>query len=257
MEANPPSPSKRSLVSRTSVITMLAIGGVALAGSAAIAANIGILNSTDDGEIGALSAADFEPTTTTTVEDQIIDVYLDEPASSAPSSSAPTTTAQIADDRLEQLFTVDDAGSVTLAAAEGLLQVTDIAPTTGWVSTASQDAVDALTISFTDGQRTVVLTASLAADGTILADVTEPIVVTRTVPPSPAVGAPATPTPVSTVPNGSQGSYDDDHDDDHDDEFDDDHDDEFDDEFDEVDDDDDDDDDDQVEEEYEGRDDDD
>ena len=55
----------KSLTSRTTLITAVAVAGVLIAGTAAIAANIGILNASNDSSIGSLSATDdLVPSTT-------------------------------------------------------------------------------------------------------------------------------------------------------------------------------------------------
>ncbi len=55
----------KSLTSRTTLITAVAVAGVLIAGTAAVAANIGILNASNDSSIGSLSATDdLLPSTT-------------------------------------------------------------------------------------------------------------------------------------------------------------------------------------------------
>ena len=95
---------------RRTVITAAAIAGVALAASAAIGANIGILSAADDSEIGSLSATgDLAP-----ADAQAVDVYVDDSAS----TTTPTSAGQTADG-LE--FAVDAAGTVTvIETADGV-----------------------------------------------------------------------------------------------------------------------------------------
>lgn len=174
---------------RTTLITVAAVAGVVLAGGAAVAANIGILDAADDDELGTLSAAvDLSGGT------EVIDVY--------PGSTTSTSTDDGAG--ATQAFTVDRAGLVTVARHTGALRVAEVVANPGW--TWSVDADDAATVAvrFTDGTRTLVFTATLGADGSIAGDVSE-----------------TTPPPVV----GSTGS-DDDHDDDRGDDHDDDHEDE-------------------------------
>ena len=73
------------MIRKTAAITAASIAGVVLAGSAAVGANIGILDAADDTGLGTLSAeaaisAPAEPSTTT-----------------APSTTVPPSTAMPAD----------------------------------------------------------------------------------------------------------------------------------------------------------------
>ena len=215
---------KRSLVSRTSVVTMLAIGGVALAGTAAIAANIGILNSTSDDQLGTLTAGQLE--SVSTPAPQVIDVFVDDvipPTSTTP--AAPSATSSLPANR-GQDYRIDDAGVVTAEADGALLRITNVAPSTGWTWTMSQERPDTATLVFTGAGRTLVFTASLGSDGTIRADVTEPVVVTGNTPTAPAVTAPAAPVTAAWSDDDDHDDdeyeYDDDHDEYDDDEYEDD-----------------------------------
>jgi hypothetical protein len=218
----------KSLTSRTSLITAVAVAGVLVAGTAAIAANIGILNSTDDSSIGSLSATDdlVDETSTTSVATTL----------------ATTTTTSLEDSATNagDSYVVDDAGVVTLSSASGNLALVSVVPQPGWTVTSTQPDAATLEVSFTNGVRTLVFSAVLGPDGVVTADVVEPVDV---------VGAPAaspqTSSPTTTI--------DDDHSDDDGYEYDDDDDDEYDDD----DHDDDEYDDDDHDDEYEGADDDD
>jgi len=214
--SDPKSP-KKSLVGRTSLITAVAIAGVALAGTAAIAANIGILNAADDSEIGTLSAADDLVPQPSVPEEQVIEVVIDEPSTTTPVTTAPEPEP----DDAGQEFGVDVAGTVTLATTDNGLHINDVEATEGWTWTSSQENPVALTVTFTDGARTFIFTASLAPDGTIVADVAEPIVVVGAAPTANATpGATPTPTPNTPATNESDDGYDgyEDDDDEHDDE---------------------------------------
>lgn len=178
-----PSPDrtpKRSLVSRTSVVTMLAIGGVALAGTAAIAANIGILNSTSDDELGTLTPVQLETSSTTssTIPAQVIDVFVDD---------VTTSTVPGAPEREGAQYRVDDAGLVTATVDGGAVRIADVAPAPGWTWTMAQERPDTATLVFTGGGRTLVFTATVGRDGTLRTDVTEPVVITGTSPSTPRV----------------------------------------------------------------------
>ena len=219
----------KSLTSRTSLITAVAVAGVLVAGTAAIAANIGILNSTDDSSIGSLSATDdlVDETSTTSVATTL--------------ATTTTTTPEDSATNAGDSYVVDDAGVVTLSSASGSLALVSVVPQPGWTVTSSQPDAVRLEVSFTNGVRTLVFSAVLGPDDVVTADVVEPVDV---------VGAPAA-TPQTSSPTTT---IDDDHDDDGYEYDDDDDDDDFDDDdHDDFDDDDDDDDDD----EYEGADDDD
>ncbi len=213
----------KSLATRTTVITGLAIAGVVLAGTAAIAANIGILNSTDDSSIGSLTATDALTQTLP------LEVQLTETITST-TVPAPTTTESTVP--AGSSYVVADAGSVTVAATPTGLALLGSAANPGWTAEAVQADPSTLTITFRTGERTVVFVATLGANGEIVADVTEPIVVMGAAPTGPAPApAAATPPAAST----SSDSYDDDsheyEDDDHDDDSheyeDDDHDDDY------------------------------
>jgi hypothetical protein len=236
--SGPPAP-RRTLTSRTTLVTAAAIAGVLIAGTAAVAANIGILNAADDSALGELAATDellppaptLGPTTVATV------------ATTAPSSTVVETTLPTG---VAQQYDIEGAGSVWLMTTTSGLALDHVVAVPGWSPLLSQGDLRALRVDFTNGDRTIVFTASLGGDGTVVVDVTEPSTVFAQ---APAAGA--TQSPVGASPTTSSG-YDDDHGDDEyddhgDDEYDDDDDD---DEYDEYDDPDD-------EDEYEGADDDD
>lgn len=144
----PPEPgrTRRSWTSRTSLITIAAIAGVLIAGTAAVAANIGILNAADSSQIGELTATD--------------DLTAPSPTSSK-----------------VQQYDIESAGSVWVAAARNRLALDHVETLDGWAPAASQVDVRSVRVDFTSGARTIVFTASLAPDGTIDVDVTEPTAV--------------------------------------------------------------------------------
>jgi hypothetical protein len=150
---------------RKSVITAAVIAGVALAASAAIAANIGILSAADDSEIGSLSATgDLAPADT-----QVVDVYVDDSAT----TTTPASTGQTAEG-LE--FAVDAAGTVTVIETADGVRLGDVVSNPGWTWSLAQTDASALTVSFTDGTRMLEFSASVGPDGEITAAVNEPIV---------------------------------------------------------------------------------
>jgi hypothetical protein len=198
----------KSLTSRTGVLTALAVTGVLVAGTAAVAANIGILNSTNDSSIGSLSATDdlVETTSTTT-------------ATTVPASS--TTTSLPGSEDLGESYVVDDAGIVTLSSGSGTLTLVSAVPEPGWTVIASQPDLTSLEVTFTNGTRSLVFSAVLGPDGIIRADVVEPVDVMGTPAAAPAVATPSGATPTTTIDDHDDDRYDDEHDDDR---YDDDHD---------------------------------
>ena len=206
---------------RTSFITAGAVTGVLLAGTAAVGANIGILNAADNGNVGDLSAAVEVSTPTetvpTSVEPQVIDVYVEEPVDNTPATTTPSTTAPEA---VTQEFAVDDAGTVSVEATGTGVLLDGVVAGEGWTWTSRQSADGELEVTFTSADSEYVFYASLAEDGTIVARVDEPIVNVVRVP---AASSPAT-VPSNTAPSGDRndddrGEYhDDDDDDEHDEE---------------------------------------
>ncbi len=201
----------KSLATRTTLITGLAIAGVVLAGTAAIAANIGILNSTDDSSIGSLTATDdLAQTSPAEVEVQLMETIT---STTVP---APTTTTE-STVPAGSSYVVADAGSVSVAATPTGLTLLSAAANPDWTAEAVQADPGTLTVTFRTGDRTVVFLATLGANGEIVADVTEPIVVMGAAPAGPAP-ATATRPAASTSASTSSGGYEDDS---YDDEYDD------------------------------------
>jgi hypothetical protein len=205
---------------RTSFITAGAVTGVLLAGTAAVGANIGILNAADNGNVGDLNAAVevTTPTVPTSVEPQVIDVYVEEPAETTPMGTALSTTASEA---ITQEFAVDDAGTVSVRSTGTGVLLDGVVVAEGWSWTAGQTE-QGLEVRFTSADSEYVFYASLAEDGTIVARVDEPMVN--------VVQVPAGSSPATVPSNTAQSSDRDDDDpgeyDDHDQEDDEDHEDE-------------------------------
>jgi len=147
---------------------MLAVG---VAGATAIGANVGILNAASSSKVGTVSAADL-----TTPNSQVVDVYL-------PSTTAvgATTAAGV------QQFAVDAAGSVAIATTASGIRLDSVSPSVGWTWSLSQSSAKQLTVSFTNGTRTLEFVATQNADGTVSAGVNEPVLT-----PAPVTNAPAT-----------------------------------------------------------------
>ncbi len=203
---------------RTSFITAAAVTGVLLAGTAAVGANIGILNAADNGDVGNLSAA---VVTTPVTEPQVIDIYLDEPVDASSTTTGPTVTVPQA---LTQEFAVDAAGTVSVEATETGVLLDGVTAAEGWTWTSTQAGDGELVVTFTSADSEYLFYASLAADGTIAARVDEPIVQIVQVPAASSSSSNSGSSSVSSNTTRS-ASHDDDHyeDDDHDD-HDDDHD---------------------------------
>jgi hypothetical protein len=219
LDRAPRSPSWFS--GRTRIITAVSIVAVGLAGATAVSANIGILDSASDSPVGDAAVTGDLVTPST----QVVDVYLPStatPSTTTPDTAAPATTmptsglpvpaplggAAVGGPAVQE-FAVDAAGTVAVAAADGALRLERVVPAAGWTWTLAQSDPTALRVTMTDGLRTFQFAASLAADGTVAAGVTEPIVVAA---------------PSGSAPSGSSGtsSYDDDHDDHEDDDHEDD-----------------------------------
>jgi hypothetical protein len=214
MTSTPPSgPSRsgtprRTLTSRTTLVTAAAIAGVLIAGTAAVAANMGILNAADDSVIGDLAATDELLPPAPTPDQTIVTTAATMVPSTAPEATRPAGTAQ--------QYDIAGAGSVWVMTTTSGLALDHVVAVPGWSPLLSQGDLQSLRVDFTNGDRTVVFTASLGADGTVMVDVTEPSTV---IAPAPAVGA--TQNPVGASPTTSSGDddhreYDDDkHEDDH------------------------------------------
>lgn len=146
---------------RTKIITVTAIGGVALASLFAIGANIGILTNTDQSKVGALSAtADLAPPDT-----RVVDVYLDQAGNPLPSTSSALPGSK--------RFTVDAAGTVDVSADAGAAHIDLVSPASGWTAAPVATAQEGVAVAFTDGTRTLEFTAVVGPDQTVTGDVTE------------------------------------------------------------------------------------
>ena len=216
---------------KTKFISAASVVGIVLAGSTAVAANVGILGQADPAGLGQLSAAaEAAP-----LEPQVIDIQL-EPQNLAPTivsledSQSPTATPAAG-----QPFIVEDAGVVTIESVGQGLRIMDVAPNAGWSYVANDAGDSTVSVTFDSDKATYVFTASVQGDGSVLATVEQPIIEFVTGPASPRSSA-------EVYQDGDHDEYEDD-DDDHEDDDDDE---------DDVDDEEDDDD-----EEHEGRDDDD
>jgi hypothetical protein len=193
---------------RTSLITAATVGGALLVGSGAIAANIGVLNSANDDSIGNLSSEAVLEVPPSTIEAQVIDIYVEDPP--LPTTAAPTTAPTMAADTSDvvvQAFAVEEAGTVTVEQTPTGLFVSEVQANEGWAWTAELSTPNALDVVFVSGDTTYEFHAEVGLDGLVTARVDQPIInVVRE--PAPSNGA-----------NNSGGYQDDDgeHDDEHDD----------------------------------------
>lgn len=146
--------SPSAFAHRTRLITILSIVGVAVAGAAAVAANVGILDSVADSSVNAGPANEIFPPGT-----QVVDVYL-------PGSM----------DNAAQEFAVEAAGTVEVTPTASGVALEMVTPALGWQWTLAQSDPQALTVTFTDGVSTLEFVATKSADGTIAASVGEIIV---------------------------------------------------------------------------------
>lgn len=143
------------------MLTAASIGAVGLAGLFAVGANLGILTSSEQRDVGNVSAAgDLVPADT-----RVVDVYLDEPGP-APTS---TTVAPAGSQR----FAVDAAGTVDVSAGAGRARLDLVTPARGWTARSVSARGADVAVAFTDGDRTLQFTATAGADGTVTGDVTE------------------------------------------------------------------------------------
>ncbi len=156
---------------RNRLVTIASIAAVGITGAIAVGANVGILNASNNSNVGQVSAAgDLLPPTT-----QVVDVYLD----------ATTTTTSVAVAGGQE-FAVDTAGTATVSATSSSIRLDSVAPAVGWSWSMVQPNPSQLTVTFTNGTRTLEFTATAAPDGTISANVNEPIV---TASPAPSAGS--------------------------------------------------------------------
>lgn len=198
---------------RTSLITAAAVGATLLAGTGAIAANIGVLSSADDDSIGDLSAETVIQPPPATVEPQVVDIYIEDPPTIEPLTEPVTTSTTVLDadadaDGDAQEFVVETAGTVTVEQLGSRLFVSDVQVDDGWSWSAEQSSSSDVTVTFVSGETTYVFIATIGADGQIDARVDQPVVeVVHVAAPAPAQ-APA-PAPAPAV-NAVQEHEDDD-----------------------------------------------
>ena len=162
---------KRLPERRSALITVGGIAAVIVAGAFAVGANLGILHASADNQLGELAAAgDLVPTAGPT------------PGPVTTVAAPPITTAL-------QTYLVDVAGTVALDATSGTLVVSAVSANPGWTWTEVPYDATHVELVFTDGVRTLVFTATRAADGSVDARVDE--TTSDTAPIAPAATAPS------------------------------------------------------------------
>ena len=178
--------TKRLPDRRTTLITAGGIAAVIVAGAFAVGANLGILDASSDNQIGALAAAgDLVPTTGAT------------PAPVTTGPATPTTAAP-------QTYLVDVAGTVAVDPTGDTLVVSSVGANPGWTWTPGPSDATHIELTFTNGVRSVVFTATRAADGSIDAGVDETTSGT-------SAAATATTAPASHDDHDDDGEHDDEH----------------------------------------------
>ncbi|NHZ70096.1 MAG: hypothetical protein GWP18_00465 [Proteobacteria bacterium] len=149
---------------RTAIVTAASVAVVILAATAAIATNLGILNSgTDTGEVGELSVATAQESVVTT---------------SAPTTAPLQTTTTADDDEAEDTdqaapageisaYVVGDAGTVTLANDGSMLTIIEVEASSGWETAQVLDGT-AVDIGFVSSDGTVLrFLATINPDGSV------------------------------------------------------------------------------------------
>ena len=172
------------MLKKRTVVTALSIAAIVVAGGAAVAANVGILNAADNTPMGTLSAA------------------ADLATVAAPSSSS-TTAATSAG--APQRFVVESAGQVEVLRDGAKLTLGEVLPSAGWQARPGAVTSDSAEVTFTSGTDELVFTATLAGDGTVTGAAKRPGQSVETIPQATASST------------SSAGDHDDDHaDSDHD-----------------------------------------
>jgi hypothetical protein len=179
---------------------------VLLAGSAAVAANIGILNAADSSTIGDLAATD--------------DLL---PAAGAGISTTTYTSAPHGD--ATQQYDIAGTATVWVMTTTSGLALDHVVAEPGWNPTLTQTDLRSLRVDFVNGDRTIVFTAAIGDDNVVVVDVTEPTTIVAATPSAPgATTDTIDPTASDRHDDDRDDDRDEDHDDDHDDDRDDDHD---------------------------------
>jgi len=193
--------SNRSLKGRTSFVTAAAITAVLVAGSAAVAANIGILDAADSSAIGDLAATDqllpaagAVPATPTAMVE--VPVTSSNTATTMPPATGP------------QRYDIANTGSVWVITTTSGLALDHVVAEPDWTPVMSQGDLRSLRVDFTNGDRTIVFTAALADDGSVTVDVTEPTTVVAAAPTNARAQSTSRVAPTPTTPTYSDDDHD-------------------------------------------------
>ena len=172
------------MLKKRTVVTALSIAAIVVAGGAAVAANVGILNAADNTPMGTLSA-----------EADLATVAA--PSSSSTAAATPAGTPQ--------RFVVESAGQVEVLRDGAKLTLGEVLPSAGWQARPGAVTSDSAEVTFTSGTDELVFTATLAGDGTVTGAAKRPGQSVETIPQA------------SASSTSSAGGHDDDHaDSDHD-----------------------------------------
>ncbi len=187
------------MIRKTAAVTAASIAGVVLAGTAAVGANIGILDAADDNGLGTLSA---EATMSATAEPAHTTVRSDpSPTTSETVSADANGTPRV------QTFAVDAAGTIDVELDDDGLHVKAVDANDGWSWKEIDREPGTLAVTFTSGDETLEFLAALTPDGSIAARVDRPVVTQR---PAPAPASSATASPAPASPPAPTAGYDDD-----------------------------------------------
>ena len=148
--------TKRLPERRTALITAGGIAAVIVAGAFAVGANLGILDASSDNQIGDLAAAgDLVPTTERHAG------HRSRPSRRRRRPPPPRRTSSTSPARSPSIATGDT------------LVVSAVGANPGWTWTPGPSDATHVELTFTDGVRSLVFTATRAADGSIDASVDE------------------------------------------------------------------------------------
>ena len=168
---------------RTALVAAFSVAGVLAAGATAIAANLGILDSTNSG-FGQLSAVASTSTTPDGSGPQVVTVYVDDTSipgvtpQEPSTTTAPTTTLAPAPGPELLPYAVEGAGVVTLARDGDVLTVAGVdAP--GWAWSVAHDG-DQVQLALRSGTRVLSFTAQFVS-GEVQVTVDEAVPSTATI----------------------------------------------------------------------------
>ncbi|MBK6968126.1 MAG: hypothetical protein IPH29_03125 [Candidatus Microthrix sp.] len=156
------------MLKKRTVVTALSIAAIVVAGGAAVAANVGILNAADNTPMGTLSA-----------EADLATVAA--PSSSSTAAATPAGTPQ--------RFVVESAGQVEVLRDGAKLTLGEVLPSAGWQARPGAVTSDSAEVTFTSGTDELVFTATLAGDGTVTGAAKRPGQSVETIPQAPATAS--------------------------------------------------------------------